>query len=190
VKAITIPHICLASPDEPTDILEQYFDCLKKEQSKLETLGTMFHGWMGARANLHLLTCDVNPLSSTVAVSVPAVIETLELAYISPSASRASSFFPEQDHRRLGGDHFLPSAYLDAPMSPQNRHVQPSVALTVKRSPSFEGLLPGIASPLAAHLAPPLRLFEYFPFHTTNQDPPLLHKPILCLPAPYIPGRP
>jgi hypothetical protein len=60
---------------------------------------------------------------------------------------------------------------------------------SVTRSLSFEGLLPRITSLLAPHLAPPLRLFIYFPIHTTNQYPPLLYKPILRLPAPYIPRR-
>jgi hypothetical protein len=50
-KAITIPHICLASPDEPADTLEQYVNELK-EQSEFDIYRTMFHEWMGARANL------------------------------------------------------------------------------------------------------------------------------------------
>ncbi|KUM60432.1 hypothetical protein ACN42_g6691 [Penicillium freii] len=50
-KRMTIPHICLVSPDEPADILEPYKEALP-DHSELELYGTMFHGWMGARANL------------------------------------------------------------------------------------------------------------------------------------------
>ena len=50
-KAISIPHICLVSPDEPVDILKPYEEALRAN-SEFELYGTMFHGWMGARANL------------------------------------------------------------------------------------------------------------------------------------------
>lgn len=50
-KAMSIPHICLVSPDEPVDILKPYEEALPAN-SELELYGTMFHGWMGARANL------------------------------------------------------------------------------------------------------------------------------------------
>jgi dienelactone hydrolase len=51
-KAITIPHICLASPEEPAAVIELYANSLDKERAEFETYDTMFHGWMGARANL------------------------------------------------------------------------------------------------------------------------------------------
>jgi hypothetical protein len=50
-KGMTIPHICLVSPDEPADILKPYEEALPPH-SEFELYGTMFHGWMGARANL------------------------------------------------------------------------------------------------------------------------------------------
>ncbi|KAL4936084.1 hypothetical protein BDV06DRAFT_216945 [Aspergillus oleicola] len=50
-KAITIPHICLSSSDEPADVLEEYEQEVQTE-SEFELYDTMFHGWMGARANL------------------------------------------------------------------------------------------------------------------------------------------
>ena len=50
-KAMKIPHICLASPDEPANILKPYRDELPSH-SEMELYSTMFHGWMGARANL------------------------------------------------------------------------------------------------------------------------------------------
>lgn len=48
---MAIPHICLVSPDEPADILNPYKEALP-DHSEFELYGTMFHGWMGARANL------------------------------------------------------------------------------------------------------------------------------------------
>ena len=50
-RAMKIPHICLASPDEPADVLKPYNDELPIH-SEMELYSTMFHGWMGARANL------------------------------------------------------------------------------------------------------------------------------------------
>lgn len=50
-RAMNIPHICLASPDEPADILKPYRDELSSH-FEMELYNTMFHGWMGARANL------------------------------------------------------------------------------------------------------------------------------------------
>ncbi|KAH6871771.1 hypothetical protein B0T10DRAFT_590516 [Thelonectria olida] len=43
-EATNVPHILLASPGEPEDVVAQY--------KEVETYSTMFHGWMGARANL------------------------------------------------------------------------------------------------------------------------------------------
>ncbi|KAI9829316.1 MAG: hypothetical protein M1819_006379 [Sarea resinae] len=55
-EAMTIPHICLCSPDEPADIVKAYSDILTAPESgkvgEVELYGTMFHGWMGARADL------------------------------------------------------------------------------------------------------------------------------------------
>lgn len=50
-KAMTIPHICLASPDEPANDVKAYAEALGPD-SEVDTYSTMFHGWMGARANL------------------------------------------------------------------------------------------------------------------------------------------
>lgn len=51
---ITIPHIVLASPDEPKEQIAGYKAILeaKGKGSEVETYSTMFHGWMGARSNL------------------------------------------------------------------------------------------------------------------------------------------
>lgn len=51
---MTIPHICLASPGEPKDVVKQYAEVLSSEGriGEVETYSSMFHGWMGARSNL------------------------------------------------------------------------------------------------------------------------------------------
>jgi dienelactone hydrolase len=51
---LTIPHIVLASPGEPADVVSQYAEIFKNghKVGEVETYHTMFHGWMGARANL------------------------------------------------------------------------------------------------------------------------------------------
>lgn len=53
-EALTVPHICLASPDEPADVVAQVKEILSKpgKTGEVETYPDMFHGWMGARANL------------------------------------------------------------------------------------------------------------------------------------------
>ncbi|KAK3944674.1 dienelactone hydrolase family protein [Diplogelasinospora grovesii] len=53
-EALTSPHICLASPGEPADVVAQIKEVLemKKGMGVVETYESMFHGWMGARANL------------------------------------------------------------------------------------------------------------------------------------------
>jgi dienelactone hydrolase len=53
-EALTAPHICLASPGEPADVVAQIKEILSKpgKTGVVETYETMFHGWMGARANL------------------------------------------------------------------------------------------------------------------------------------------
>ncbi|KAK7740566.1 hypothetical protein SLS53_005410 [Cytospora paraplurivora] len=54
-EALNVPHICLASPDEPADAVSQVKEVLSKpgRTGHVETYGRpMFHGWMGARANL------------------------------------------------------------------------------------------------------------------------------------------
>ncbi|OTA66037.1 dienelactone hydrolase family protein [Hypoxylon sp. EC38] len=53
-EALTVPHICLASSKEPADVVTQYKEILAKpgKTGVVETYETMFHGWMGARANL------------------------------------------------------------------------------------------------------------------------------------------
>ncbi|OTA98284.1 hypothetical protein M426DRAFT_70117 [Hypoxylon sp. CI-4A] len=54
-EALTIPHICLTSPQEPADVVAQYKEILAKpgKAGVVETYESMFHGWMGARANLN-----------------------------------------------------------------------------------------------------------------------------------------
>ena len=53
---LTAPHLLLASPEEPADIVAHYKDVLAKSEkargSEVETYPTMFHGWMGARSKL------------------------------------------------------------------------------------------------------------------------------------------
>lgn len=53
-KALTIPHIVLASNGEPEDVVSEYKEILVGEgkPNVVETYGTMHHGWMGARAKL------------------------------------------------------------------------------------------------------------------------------------------
>ncbi|KAL2833814.1 dienelactone hydrolase [Aspergillus cavernicola] len=50
-KAISIPHICLPSPDEPAELLKSYEQAVHTD-SEFELYSTMFHGWMGSRADL------------------------------------------------------------------------------------------------------------------------------------------
>jgi dienelactone hydrolase len=51
---LNAPHILLASPGEPADIVAEYKKILSQpgKIGEVETYDTMFHGWMGARANL------------------------------------------------------------------------------------------------------------------------------------------
>ena len=51
---LTIPHLVLASSGEPADVVNQYSEIFKSGQKvgEVETYHTMFHGWMGARADL------------------------------------------------------------------------------------------------------------------------------------------
>jgi dienelactone hydrolase len=53
-KALTIPHIVLASNGEPEDVVKEYESLLVGEGKPhvVETYATMHHGWMGARAKL------------------------------------------------------------------------------------------------------------------------------------------
>lgn len=52
--ALTIPHIVLASKDEPADAVTAYADIVAKngKGGHVETYSTIWHGWMGARADL------------------------------------------------------------------------------------------------------------------------------------------
>ncbi|KAJ9137283.1 Dienelactone hydrolase family protein [Pleurostoma richardsiae] len=54
-EALTVPHICLASPGEPADVVAQYKEILSRpgKTGHVETYGDMFHGWMGAKAKLN-----------------------------------------------------------------------------------------------------------------------------------------
>ncbi|KAI2603736.1 alpha/beta-hydrolase [Hypoxylon sp. NC1633] len=53
-EALTVPHVLLASPGEPADVVAQYKEILARpgKTGVVETYDKMFHGWMGARANL------------------------------------------------------------------------------------------------------------------------------------------
>ena len=54
-ESMTIPHICLFSPQDGTpDLMNEYTQILKVEgkSNYVEIYNSMFHGWMGARANL------------------------------------------------------------------------------------------------------------------------------------------
>ncbi|KAF3402051.1 hypothetical protein F1880_009945 [Penicillium rolfsii] len=54
-QALSIPHIVLASKDEPADAVAGYADFFAKNEEKkgyVETYRNMWHGWMGARADL------------------------------------------------------------------------------------------------------------------------------------------
>lgn len=53
-SALTIPHIVLASKDEPADAVAVYTDIIAKngKGGLVEMYNTMWHGWMGARADL------------------------------------------------------------------------------------------------------------------------------------------
>ena len=51
---ISIPHIVLASKDEPADAVADYKEVMESngKGGLVETYRTMHHGWMGARADL------------------------------------------------------------------------------------------------------------------------------------------
>ena len=53
-QALSIPHIVLASKDEPADAIAGYADFFAKrgKEGYVETYSKMWHGWMGARADL------------------------------------------------------------------------------------------------------------------------------------------
>ncbi len=53
-EKLTIPHLVLASPGEPADIVKEYADIFSSgsKTGEVETYLSMFHGWMGARADL------------------------------------------------------------------------------------------------------------------------------------------
>ncbi|KIW26152.1 uncharacterized protein PV07_09272 [Cladophialophora immunda] len=53
-ESLTIPHMTLASKDEPVDLVKVYADVVRSNGigGHVETYSTMWHGWMGARADL------------------------------------------------------------------------------------------------------------------------------------------
>ncbi|OOF94071.1 hypothetical protein ASPCADRAFT_397762 [Aspergillus carbonarius ITEM 5010] len=53
-RKLAIPHIVLASKDEPVDAVKAYSEVIASNGigGHVETYPTMWHGWMGARANL------------------------------------------------------------------------------------------------------------------------------------------
>lgn len=57
-EALNVPHICLASPDEPADAVAQFKEVLSRpgRTGHVETYGRpMFHGWMGKSPPMSLL---------------------------------------------------------------------------------------------------------------------------------------
>lgn len=53
-ESMQVPHILLASADEPKDMVAAYEEVLSGDEKKceVETYSTSHHGWMGARARL------------------------------------------------------------------------------------------------------------------------------------------
>ncbi|KAJ5885508.1 hypothetical protein N7495_010018 [Penicillium taxi] len=52
-EKLAVPHIVLASKDEPADAVAAYADIIAKGKGGIvETYPDMWHGWMGARSNL------------------------------------------------------------------------------------------------------------------------------------------
>lgn len=53
-KKLTVPHIVLASKDEPVEAVKGYAEVIAANGigGVVETYPTMWHGWMGARAQL------------------------------------------------------------------------------------------------------------------------------------------
>ncbi|KAL4802651.1 hypothetical protein BDV18DRAFT_163616 [Aspergillus unguis] len=53
-QTLTIPHAVLASKDEPIEAIQAYDEIIKAKQlgGFVETYRDMWHGWMGARADL------------------------------------------------------------------------------------------------------------------------------------------
>ncbi|KAJ5096678.1 dienelactone hydrolase [Penicillium angulare] len=53
-EKLTIPHLVLASKDEPADVVQSYAEIVSNNGigGMVKTYGSMWHGWMGARANL------------------------------------------------------------------------------------------------------------------------------------------
>ncbi|KAJ6145514.1 alpha/beta-hydrolase [Penicillium chermesinum] len=53
-ERLTIPHIVLASKDEPADVVKEYSQIISGNGigGHVETYSSMWHGWMGARAQL------------------------------------------------------------------------------------------------------------------------------------------
>ncbi|KAL5335758.1 alpha/beta-hydrolase [Aspergillus crustosus] len=54
VEDLTIPHIALASKDEPADVVQEYSQIISSNGigGEVEIYSSMWHGWMGARADL------------------------------------------------------------------------------------------------------------------------------------------
>ena len=52
-EKLTIPHIVLASKDEPADVVTEYKKIIDSGSigGHVETYTTMVHGWMSARAD-------------------------------------------------------------------------------------------------------------------------------------------
>jgi len=50
-EKIKIPHMCLASKDEPADMVRAYEEVIGSK-GVVETYTTMHHGWMGGRAKM------------------------------------------------------------------------------------------------------------------------------------------
>lgn len=51
-QSVAIPHLVLASKDEAPETVAAYRPLVAPKGGAVETYSTMWHGWMGARADL------------------------------------------------------------------------------------------------------------------------------------------
>lgn len=51
-ESVSIPHLVLASKDEEAQTVAAYGPLVASKGGAVETYSTMWHGWMGARADL------------------------------------------------------------------------------------------------------------------------------------------
>lgn len=61
-QSISIPHLVLASKDEDTKVVAAYETLVAWKGGAVETFQNMWHGWMGAKADLERLESRVEYL--------------------------------------------------------------------------------------------------------------------------------